>query len=217
MRLQLSSFIVLQAAFQNGKPGWYDYSALEENGGRSKVSYIALMATSNLSTRRIPGMLIQAVVIPLPKPGKKPDDGGSYRIVALLSPVERISLPVIREAVPLPDFQHGCRKVYSSTTALCKITKSWRSGLNRKRSLERAMIAALDLKRAVGTVNHELLHQLILKLELPEVVKIWLYGYLTGREQRTKSEEELSNNIRRHCCWVGTYVICLLPKTHKFR
>ena len=79
---------------------------------------------------------------------------------------------------------------------LCDVSESVRCGLNKKRPSERTVIVALDLKRAFDTVNHEILHKKILQSSLPGFLKIWLYGYLTGREQRTKFEEVLSNNIR---------------------
>ena len=163
-------------------------------------SYIAALATLSFSTGRIPGIWKRATVIPLLKPGKKPEEAASYRPVSLLSPIariiERIALPEIRKCVDLPSIQHGFRKGHSTTSALCNVSESVRCGLNKKRPPQRTVIVALDLKRAFDTVNHEILHKKILQSSLPGFLKIWLYGYLTGREQRTKFEEVLSNNIR---------------------
>ena len=68
--------------------------------------YLALMATQMFSTGRVPNIWKRAIVVPLLKPGKPPDDATSYRPVSLLSPIartsERIALPVITQSVNLP-------------------------------------------------------------------------------------------------------------------
>ena len=143
-------------------------------------SYIAALATLSFSTGRIPGIWKRAIVIPLLKPGKKPEEAASYRPVSLLSPIariiERIALPEIRKCVDLPSIQHGFRKGHSTTSALCNVSESVRCGLNKKRPPQRTVIVALDLKRAFDTVNHEILHKKILQSSLPGFLKIWLYG-----------------------------------------
>ena len=52
------------------------------------------------------------------------------------------------------------------------------------------------MRRAFDTVNLERLHSLILDSELENPIKRWLYGYLSGREQRTQFEGKLSKNIK---------------------
>ena len=158
------------------------------------------MTTISLSQCRIPNMWQRATVIPLPKPGMPPGESTSYRPVSLLSPVsrtiEKILLPILINTIPMPEHQHGIRKGHSTTTALCNTTEKIAYGINQKIPPARTVLVALDLKRFFHTVNHEVLHQMILKSKLPSFLRRWLYGYLTGREQRTQYEGQLSKSIK---------------------
>ena len=125
-------------------------------------------------------------IIPVPKPGKSPSQGSSYRPITLVSPVvkvlEALMLPTLKEHLPMADHQHGFRAGRSTTTALCELTTAIADGLNGKRPHERTILVALDLSKAFDTVCHTTLLRDILESDLPPLHTRWLSNYMAGRQ-----------------------------------
>ena len=107
-------------------------------------------------------------------------------------------LPILKESIELPASQHGFRENHSTSTAVCQILEDAKDGFNKRRPADRTVVVALDLKRAFDTVNHEKLHNLVLKSKLPDLAKASIYGYLSGRSQYTTFSETISGSTHLH-------------------
>ena len=134
----------------------------------------------------IPSIWKTARIIPFLKPGKPDDTGKSYRPVSLLSPLvkalETLLLPTLTEHLPVVAHQHGFRKARSTTTALYEIDCHITRGLNKRKSIDRTVLVALDLRAAFDTVNINKLPNIILASKIPKYTKRWLCSYLRGRQ-----------------------------------
>ena len=140
-----------------------------------------------LNTNIIPHIWKTAKVIPIPKHGKDPTQGTSYRPIALLSPIaktlEKILLPHITSNITPPTHQHGFRAKHSTTTALHNINNTITKGFNQKQPPERTIAVALDMSKAFDTVHH---HKLIDKLHntnIPNTITKFVANYIKGRKQ----------------------------------
>ena len=93
-------------------------------------------------------------------------------------------------------------------------TQAVLSGFNQKGTPTRTAAVALDLKRAFDTVYLNLLTEAMLKFNLPNSIKKWFSGYLTGREQKTNFDEIMTRREKLRsgvhhgvvispflCCW----------------
>ena len=124
-------------------------------------------------------------MIPLPKPGRNPEESKSYRSIALLSPVakllEKLILPELERHFQLADHQHGFRKLRSTTTALNCLNYNIKCGLNKSKQWHRTLLVAMDFKAAFDTVSHgTLLHDIFIT-SLHSHLKRWLMSYLQDR------------------------------------
>ena len=128
--------------------------------------------------------------------------------------LERILLPVRTSNIILRHFQHGFRKKHSNTTALSVLTQAVLSGFNQKGTPTRTAAVALHLKRAFDSVNLNLLTEAMLKFKIPNSIKKWFSGYLTGRDKKTNFDkimtrtEKLRSGVHHGvvfspfvCCW----------------
>ena len=154
--------------------------------GPNAIKFLTDLFNECLLKTVIPTIWKTAKIIPLLKPGKPSDKGPSYRPVSLLSPaikiLEALLLPALSEAVQLADHQHGFRKGRSTGTALQRIHNHITRGLNKKKPVHRTVNVAIDLSRAFDTVDHTILLQDILKLQLNHYIKRFLCAYLRGRQ-----------------------------------
>ena len=157
--------------------------------GDKGVEYLAQLFNTTINTSIIPSIWKTGKIIPLLKPGKPIDEGKSYRPISLLSPaakiLEKLILPELSAAVDLQDHQHGFRKHRSTVTALQEVNHHIASNLNRRKPCHRTILVAIDLSRAFDTVDHELLLNDILHLELSGTLIRFLCSYLRGRQQYT--------------------------------
>ena len=161
------------------------------------LSFLALLIQRSFSlSGRVPSNRKNAKVTPLQKPGKPPDSPDCYRPISILSPVARIAerdlLPEIQQATDLPKQQHGFRKVHSTVTAISNLVADVIDGFNERRPPRRTIAVALDLRKALDTVNPDQLIELILQSRLTDHTKKWLSNYLRARVQRTDLDGLLS-------------------------
>ena len=56
------------------------------------------------------------------------------------------------------------------------------TGLNQNKPVERTVLVAIDLSKAFDTVNHEILLNDIMELEMNHHLKRFLFAYLRGRQ-----------------------------------
>ena len=118
------------------------------------------------------------------------DMAGSYRPIALLSPVakliEKLLLPSLKESLPVANHQHGFRSGRSTTTCLDSIYHLIATGLNQPKPAHRTVLVALDLSKAFDTVRHDRLLEIIVSSPLAPSIKRWLGVYLRNRQAITE-------------------------------
>ena len=133
----------------------------------------------------IPPIWKQAIVIPLPKPAKPRDQGGSYRPISLLCPaskvLERLLYAKIAPYINLSDSQHGFRPGHSTTTALHPLVNQIATGLNQNYPIHRTVSMAVDFSKAFDVVNHTALLSDIASTPLKHNTIRWVTTYLRGR------------------------------------
>ena len=153
--------------------------------GPKAINYLTNIYNHCVNQAIIPSVWKTGRVIPLLKPGKKADEGSSYRPISLLSPaakiLESVLLPELATSIPLADHQHGFRKGHSTQTALQTISHHVTTGLNIKPPVRRTVAVAIDLSKAFDTVSHEQLIEDILNLNLNGHIKRFLTSYIRGR------------------------------------
>lgn len=170
--------------------------------GPNGISYLTKIFNLSSSTCKIPAIWKSSIIIPLPKPGKDPDDSKSYRPVSLLCPaikiLERLLLPTLTNNLELPDFQHGFRSDHSTVTALYDFTEAVAQGFNKNLPPDRTILVQLDLSKAFDMVSLDKLIKDLNASSLPEGVKRWLNCYLKGRQSRVqfRTKKSASTNIR---------------------
>ena len=154
--------------------------------GNNGIKFLTDIFNKCINQSIIPDIWKIGRIIPLLKPGKAADNGPSYRPISLLSPaakiLEAVILPELTEAINLAGHQHGFRKKHSTTTALTEISEHICTGMNKTKPIDRTVSVAIDLSRAFDTVNHHLLLQDILELQLNNHIKRFLCSYLHGRK-----------------------------------
>ena len=154
--------------------------------GPNGIRFLTNIYNNSLSQTIIPSAWKIARIIPLLKPKKDISQGDSYRPISLLSPAakifEKILEPKIAESIPLANHQHGFRKGRSTATALQEVSNHITTGLNQNKPVERTVLVAIDLSKAFDTVNHEILLNDIMELEMNHHLKRFLFAYLRGRQ-----------------------------------
>jgi hypothetical protein len=156
--------------------------------GPRAIAYLTELFNLSVCSADLPSIWKAAIVVPVLKPGKPANEGGSYRPISLLSPavkvLERLLLPLISAALPKDKTQHGFAPMHSCTTALLPIVTRVAIGFNDPKPARRTAICAVDVSKAFDSVNHNLLLQQISGTDLhPNLVR-WLAAYLRGRSAR---------------------------------
>ena len=135
--------------------------------------------------------------ISIPKPGKQPSLGNSYRPISLLCPAAKLMETLILTTVNthlLPAFdQHGFRPGHSTTSALLQLTSDVATGFNQRKPPHLTVCVAVDLTVAFDTVNHNALLSNIVSSTLPEATCRWLSNYIRGRQSVTSCRSVMSN------------------------
>ena len=171
-----------------------------KNIGTHAIHFITNVYNKVVNTATIPPLWKVGRIIPLPKPGKPADEGPSYRPISLLSPtakiLESILLKPLQEAVNLAPHQHGFRKGRSTLTALQELSTHVKTGLNKRKPVDRTVMVAIDLSRAFDTIDHEILIKDVIALPLNGHIKRFLSAYLRGRQTYVEFRGENPNTVR---------------------
>ena len=144
----------------------------------------------NLSVQNadIPAIWRSANIIPVPKPGKPQDQGGSYRPISLLCPeikiLERLHLPSLSSSLIPNSTQHGFRPNQSTVTALFPLVTSVARGFNAPKPAERTGLLSIDLSKAFDIVERDRLVEKVDATNLHPNLKRWLAAYLRDRKTR---------------------------------
>ena len=157
-----------------------------KNLGPNGIKFLTSIYNQSVNKAIIPTIWKTGRIIPLLKPQKPSDQGPSFRPISLLSPpakiLESILLPEISASINFAPHQHGFRKGRSTTTALQTLSDKITKGLNMLKPVDRTVVVAIDLSKAFDTVNHEILLQDILELNLNNNIKRFLTAYIRGRQ-----------------------------------
>src|SRR2546426_2843059 len=150
-----------------------------------------LTKTYNLAIRNntIPPIWKLSKIIPIPKPNKNPNEGTSFRPIALLSPIaktlEKTILPQITQNIENSPHQRGFKTNHSTYTALHNISNTIYQGFNENQPPSRTIFVALDMSKAFDTVNIRTLINKIHNTDIPLTIQKFSANYLTGRKAFT--------------------------------
>ena len=138
-----------------------------------------------------------AIVTPVLKKGNK-NEYENYRPVSCLPAAAKLLESLVCKQVTdymeannfIPETQHGFRKSRSTMTAWQQIQQDW--AMKTEKKLVTGVLM-WDLTAAFDTLDHEIL---LSKLEIygfSENALLWIRSYLTGRTQKVKIGNKLSN------------------------
>jgi hypothetical protein len=156
--------------------------------GPRTIAYLTELFNLSVCSANFPSIWKAAIVVPVLKPGKPANEGGSYSPISLLSPavkvLQRLLLPLISAALPKDKTQHGFAAMHSCTTALLPIVTRVAIGFNDPKPARRIAICAVNISKVFDSVNHKLLLQQISGTDLhPNLVR-WLAAYLQDQSAR---------------------------------
>ena len=152
--------------------------------GPRGIHYLCNIYNNSIKTANLPDLWKSAVIIPILKPGKNPNDSKSYRPISLLCPaskiLERLILPYLGP-LPTNPTQHGFKSMHSTTTALLPLTTTVAQGFNQHKPAHRTAAVAIDFSKAFDSIHHPTLLKKLLNSTLhPNIIR-WLACYLRGR------------------------------------
>lgn len=162
------------------------------------IYYILIIINTSIVTGEYPHEWKHPIVIPVFKSGDS-EDVSNFRPISLLPIMSKILEKVIASQLMnylesnklLSNTQHGFRAHLSTETALLKVTDELYSNIDDKKV---SLLLLLDLSKAFDSVNHEILLQ---KCMLLNIDPFWFQSYLKNRMQsvRLKSIESSPRNI----------------------
>ena len=150
------------------------------------LEYLKFIVNSCLTLQHFPKVWKHAKVIPIPKPGKPPNELSSYRPISLLSSIskilERILLNRINDHLEdnniIPKQQCGFRTGRSTSHQLIKVIKTAKENIAEKKST--GMIF-LDVEKAFDRVWHNGLLYKMIKLKFPLTLIKTVRSFLSER------------------------------------
>ncbi|MEL7522725.1 MAG: reverse transcriptase family protein, partial [Cyanobacteria bacterium J06553_1] len=134
-----------------------------------------------------------AVIVPVPKPGKPPGDISSFRPIALTSCLAKLMerlvanrLKHLAESAGLwCQDQAGFRAQRCSEDQVLKLSQSVFDGFQCKKP-KRTVLALLDFSKAYDTIWKADLLDSMLKKGVPHRLVQWVKGFLTNRQAKVR-------------------------------
>ena len=156
------------------------------------------MTNLSYKSKIFPDNMKDAIIKPL---HKKEDVNiiGNYRPISLLPVLSKIFeksatnqlIKYLEENKLIAPNQHAYRKGHSTTTCLAEVLNHVHKLVDQKKQ---CAIVSLDLSKAFDSINHDLLLNKLLKLNLSTPAILWIKSYLTNRHQKTKFEKHVSTS-----------------------
>lgn len=180
-------------------PGWDGVSAkIIKSYKHILVEPITFLCNLSLSTGIFPDLLKKTIVIPIHKVGDTTQPS-NYRPIALLSTLSKILEKVVSKRLIrhlelnnlLSQNQFGFRSGLSTEDATLKLTGLVTSHLDAG---YKCLGVFLDLQKAFDTVSMPILLARLENAGLRGLVLDWFRSFLSGREQRIKVENHISNS-----------------------
>lgn len=160
---------------------------------------LTTIVNKSLETGCFPDNFKKALVTPLLKKPNAALEHKNYRPVSNLPFLSKVVERAVADQIGkhcakhnLDDpLQSAYRKGHSTETALLKVTNDLLLSMDKKQT---TLLALLDLSAAFDTVPHNLLlNRLKTCFGISGVALNWFNSYLTGREQRIKINESVSD------------------------
>jgi hypothetical protein len=155
---------------------------------------------SSMQMSHFPNTWKQAILCPIPKI-KLPLSATDFRPISLLCAMSKVLEKVVHDQILdylnglniMDPLQSGYRKMYSTATALLKVTEDIRLSIFKK---EVVLMVFLDYSKAFDCVDHVLLLKKLEQLEFSDSVVKWLKSYLASRECAVRGRGKLSNFVK---------------------
>jgi len=156
------------------------------------INSVTNIINSSLQLSCFPSLWKKAFLCPIPKV-RNPLSVKDFRPISMLCTLSKILEKVVHDQILtylnahnlFDPFQSGYRKLYSTATALLKITEDLRQALFKRRVV---LIVFLDFSKAFDCVNHELLLRKLSQLNFSDPAVEWFRSYLTGRQSAVKDK-----------------------------
>ena len=164
--------------------------------GPAGITYLCNIFNNSVKSISIPAIWKRAVIVPIPKPNKNPNDSKSYRPISLLCPaskiLERLLLPFLTSVLPTNPTQHGFKPLHSTTSALIPLATTIARGFNHPKPPLRTAAIAIDFAKAFDSVHHPTLLEKISRSGLhPNIVR-WITCYIRGRTAKCRYQGSFS-------------------------
>ena len=159
----------------------------------------ALLRLFNMSwhSAEVPSIWRRAVIIPIPKAGKDPQDVSSYRPISLTSHIAKLLERMVATRVThlldlnntIPAEQVGFKRGRSAEENLGRLIQEVQDGWNRPaprghpidgKTAARYVLSAFDFSRAYDVIDHQMLRLKMLQC-LPRCITSWIYHFLRDR------------------------------------
>lgn len=168
------------------------------NLSRKALNVIKHIINSMFQLSYFPSQWKEAIVLPIPKPGKQHNMPQNYRPISLLNTISKIAEKIIlirlqkhlTENNIIINEQFGFRCKHSTVQQLTRVTEYITLNYNLK--LNTAM-ALLDIEKAFDTVWHTGLLVKLHRYKVPTYLINLLKSYITERKFRVKLENEFSD------------------------
>lgn len=139
-----------------------------------------------------------AIIIPIPKPGKDSFNLSNYRPISLISTLSKLLEKMVNKRLIwhlevsklLPNNQCGFRRNHSTLDHLANLHTDICNAINTKQHL---ILIALDLEKAYDMVWRNRVLQIIKKWGITGKIFTFLKNFLTNRSIQVKAHNYLSN------------------------
>ena len=153
--------------------------------GPNGIAFLHTLFNLSLAHSNLPAIWKHALIIPVPKPNKPLNLSTSYRPISLLCPaakvLEGLVRPLLLPHLPRAPFQHGFSPGHSTVTALLPLATKVTQGFNQRKPPQRTVVAAADISKAFDTIDHVILLEKLLTLDLHPNVMHFLATFVRGR------------------------------------
>ena len=159
-------------------------------------SQVCSLVNDSIQTKVFPQKLKEATVVPIPKTGN-PKQVNNYRPISLLPMPSKLIEKVVHEQIEdfmeeegqLSDFQHGFRKMHSTTHAITDLLTNTHKSLDNQ---EKTVALFIDFKKAFDCVQFPILLEKLTQAGISTDSLQWIKSYLRNRKQRTRINGQLS-------------------------
>ena len=175
-------------------------TALMKISLESLIPVLVTIVNKSLTSGSMNGLKDSFILPLLKETGLDPDDLKNYRPITNLSflskliervVLDRLNTHMSANNLHIPN-QSGYKKGHSCETLLLKITNDILVGIDKNNA---TVVLLLDLSAAFDTVDHnKLIHILSSEIGLRGTCLKWFKSFLTGRSQRVRAGNSLSDD-----------------------